>query len=297
MPKSIRSEPDAVSHGPRSPGRPSGWITLGRSILGWDRVGARGARARLRQVIRRYLEWNRGLLLDPWLRYLPAVKMLRDGLAGQPARLLDVGSGAAGLAYFLRQPVVGVDIFFQRAELARFASPLVPVRATATRLPFRDASFDAAVSMDTVEHLPPSERLRAIHELFRVARKLVIVGFPYGETSAAFDCEALLVEQHKGVALGWREEHVRHGVPGKELHAAILEAAKDLHPDVRLAWFGHESLQGLRLRWKLQFLVNKDSRAYGAMFAPLYWLHARGHRKRPYRRIYVARLTHTTTAV
>jgi len=265
-------------------------LSLVRDILHWSEPEVQGLRGRFVRTLRRYLDWNRQLLLDPWLRYLPVVEILRHSLFRKSPRVLDVGSGAAGLAHFLRRPVTGVDLEFPRAELSRFLSALMPVRASATNLPFRDSSFDAVVSMDLLEHLPRSRRTTAVRELFRVARDLLIFGFPYGEKSAAFDSEALREERARGVRLGWREEHVRHGVPGDELHREVLAALSELRPEMRLTWFGQEGLLGLRLRWKLQFFVNKDSRLYGGIFGPLYWIHARSRPRKSYRRIYVATL-------
>ena len=273
-------------HPPQNPRR---W-SLARAILGWDKPRSPGLRSFLRAGLRRYLTWNRRLLLDPWLRYYPAVSILRGSIPLGRSRILDVGSGSTGLACFLRMPVVAVDVQFSSPDLARFPSPIQPVRASATNLPFREASFDAVVSIDMLEHLAQSDRPEAIRELFRVARRIVIVGFPFGASSARFDEEALREERSKGIRLEWREEHVRHGIPGDEIHREVISAAREVCSKSVVAWFGQEGLLGLRLRWKLQSLVTKDSRMYGMLFTPIYWLHARGRRLRAYRRIYVSKV-------
>ncbi len=203
--------------------------------------------------------------------------------------LLDVGSGSVGLAFFLRHPVVSADLAFSEPDLVRFESPIRPVQASVTQLPFRDAAFRGVVSIDMLEHIPKQFRPQAIRELFRVSKDLVVIGFPYGELSSQFDRQALAEEKRKGVAPLWREEHVRNGLPNMETHELILETVRRSSRPRSISWFGQEGLAGLRLRWKLEFLIRRESRLYGLVFAPLYAIHARGFRRRAYRRIYLSR--------
>lgn len=264
-------------------------MALTRRVSGWNTLESPGPRSWLRRALQGYLKWNRGLLLDPWLRYRPILDLLEKYPVSRPLRILDVGSGNAGLAYFIQKPVVGVDIEFSFGSLKHFQSPISPCRASVTNLPFRTRSFDVVVSMDLIEHLSASSRCAAITELFRVARELLIVGFPFGESSRRFDLEALTKEHSRGISLGWREEHVRNGIPGDEVHRCVVRAAETHNPRFGIKWFGHEGMAGLRLRWNLQFLIGKDSRLYGAAFVPLYLVHSRGWRNHSYRRVYIAR--------
>ena len=248
----------------------------------------RGAQGHLKSLLRGYLAWNRSLLLDPWLRY-HAILPLARWPSNESETLLDVGSGSVGLAFFLQRPVVSADLVFSESELIRFRSPIRPVRASVTQLPFRDASFRGVVSIDMLEHIPKQLRSQAIRELFRVSKDLVIIGFPYGELSSHFDRQALLEETRRGVAPLWREEHVRNGLPNQETHESILDIAQRGSRPRSISWFGQESLSGLRLRWKLEFLIPRESRIYGPVFGPLYAIHARGSPRQAYRRIYVSR--------
>ncbi len=263
-------------------------LAFARTWLGLAVPHSRGARAHLKSLLRGYLDWNRRLRLDPWLRYHPVLSIVRKAWDGSET-LLDVGSGSVGLAFFLRHPVVSADLAFSEPDLVQFRSPIRPVRASVTQLPFRDASFRGVVSIDMLEHIPRQLRPQAIRELFRVSKDLVVIGFPYGESSDHFDRQALAEEKRKGVAPLWREEHVRNGLPNKETHSLILETAQRSSRPRSISWFGQESLFGLRLRWKLEFLIRRESRLYGLVFAPLYAIHARGSRRRAYRRIYVSR--------
>lgn len=47
------------------------------------------------------------------------------------------------------------------------------------KLPFKNQSFDAVVSIDTLEHIPPGKRIKFVGELFRVAKKNLVVIAPY----------------------------------------------------------------------------------------------------------------------
>ena len=48
------------------------------------------------------------------------------------------------------------------------------------KLPFKDNSFDVAVSCDTLEHIPKKDRLTFINEMARVCRKGVVLCAPLG---------------------------------------------------------------------------------------------------------------------
>lgn len=273
--------------------RESRLILALRSLLRWDDPQLRGVSGRVRSSLKRYLRWNRRLLLDPWLRYQPAIVALGRSNLAMDACILDVGSGSVGLSYFLRHPVVAVDVEFSKQEMLNFRSPMSPVRASATHLPFRDSAFEAVVSMDMLEHLSRFERPSAIRELFRVSGAVLIVGFPFGQLSAEHDRNALAVEAREGIVLPWRKEHVSNGIPDQQLHDQLVDFASTCVPARSLSWSGHESLAGLRLRWKLQLLIGSESRLRGMLIAPLYWIHAKGHHARAYRRVYVIRSTRT----
>jgi SAM-dependent methyltransferase len=261
-------------------------VGLARRLLDWENSTSRGPRGLIRGIVKSYLTWNRTLLLDPWLRYSIPVRVLRSMFKERTIRILDVGSGNAGLAHFLDKEVVGVDVRFSIQEFVRLRPPLLPVRASATMLPFRNRSFEAVVSMDLLEHLPHGDRPPAIAEMFRACRSLVILGFPYGRLSQEFDREALVEEMRRGGPPDWREEHVLNGLPTEEVHQAILEEA-NRRPGTTVRWRSHEGLRALRLRWKLAFLVPKSSRLYGPIHYPLYAIHSRLRPRTAYRRIYV----------
>ncbi|MBA2417191.1 MAG: glycosyltransferase [Geodermatophilaceae bacterium] len=87
---------------------------------------------------------------------------------GPLRRILEVGGGGSGLTALLYP---GADVFTVDldASLARLENPAGPSRfvcADATRLPFRDGSFDAVTFFDVLEHIADDET--AVREAQRV---------------------------------------------------------------------------------------------------------------------------------
>ncbi|GAB3588928.1 hypothetical protein GCM10027446_00040 [Angustibacter peucedani] len=86
--------------------------------------------------------------------------------------VLEVGCGAGRDGVLLEQSgsaCTGVDLAAAAVRLCRERG-LDAVLASATRLPFVDASFDAAWSMSTLMHLPGDGFALAVAELRRVVR-------------------------------------------------------------------------------------------------------------------------------
>lgn len=112
-------------------------------------------------------------------RSLSRVKVLLDRVA--PTSVLDVGGGtglyAAAVPESARYVVVDADA----AKLARLRTR-VPraeaVLADATRLPIRTKSFDLALFIAVAHHLSDEALERALAELVRVTRELVLVVEP-----------------------------------------------------------------------------------------------------------------------
>jgi hypothetical protein len=87
-----------------------------------------------------------------------------------------------------------------------------------TTLPFADASFDAVVSLDTLEHLPADRRPSFVEELLRVASRLVVLAAPHGsETHRRLEQEALAAYRaQRGEDHPYLREHVEYGLPTAE---------------------------------------------------------------------------------
>jgi len=168
--------------------------------------------------------------LDTALRYHAVLELLaerwRDDL-----EILEVGSGSGGVTEFLRHPVTGVDPAFERTT--ERASPWLKKRAgSATALPAADASFDAVLSLEMIEHLQAGDRSSALSEMVRVLRPggRLIVTFPAGAEAERLD--RWLNDRfraRRGREHPWAAEHLREGLPDvAEMAGALARAGGPL---------------------------------------------------------------------
>jgi hypothetical protein len=144
--------------------------------------------------------------------------------------LLDIGSGSFGLAAFYRHRFVGCDLEFPWAP----RKPMLPVRCSATELPFADASFPVVVVSDVLEHVPPEHRLTVVREALRVARKVVVFGFPSGSPAFESDRNFRDYLKKRGIPpYGWLEEHMLYPFPDHTLFDGLA-------PEWSVESFGNE---------------------------------------------------------
>lgn len=181
------------------------------------------------------------------LRYLPMVERINDikrsdlsVRQGRTLSILEVGSGGLGIAPYLKMPVTGVDVEFKPP----FHPWLTRVISKAEKLDFADKSFDAVISLDMLEHLPPSKREKAIFEMLRVAKSSVIVGVPCGASAAKHDMELRqeYLKIHK-TEFPFLKEQVEYGLSDKtDIIAYINKAGKKLDKKIKLEVFGNENM-------------------------------------------------------
>jgi predicted SAM-dependent methyltransferase len=169
--------------------------------------------------------WGTRLLArnyDVMVRYLPAARRIRVQDPQRRWSVLDVGSGASGIAPFLPgwRPM-SMDRFRQEgAESgARFC------QASATQLPFRDRAWDVVTCIDVLEHLAPEDRTLAIQEALRVARRMVVIACPCGPRArAADDAMHRAYVQAGQPPPSWLQEHLRYPHPDADaLEATVRE--------------------------------------------------------------------------
>jgi len=91
--------------------------------------------------------------------------------------ILDAGCGNGKVSDHLTAygyAVTGLDM--SAAALKQVSSPAI--RASVTRIPARDWSFDAVVSTELLEHLPPADYRQAQGEIARMARNAIVLELP-----------------------------------------------------------------------------------------------------------------------
>lgn len=155
---------------------------------------------------------------DIRVRYQPVCAYLRKMDPTGKDSVLEVGSGSLGITRYLKRNVTGFD-----KEFVETISPyLHPIKGDALKLPFENGSFDHVVSVDLLEHLSLPDRVLAIPEMVRVARKGVVIVVPSSKESEEAERRLSSVYKNRGKEIPeWLSEHLSNGLPTSE---EILEA-------------------------------------------------------------------------
>lgn len=178
-------------------------------------------------------------------RYFPILRVLKHHGFLQRGTLLEVGSGPFGIGTFRKVPFVGCDLEFPCEP----KWPMSPVKASAADLPFGDRSFDVVLASDVLEHIPPTLRKPVIDEALRVARGLVIFGFPCGEIAHRLDEDLRQIYLNRGLPVPvWLEEHMGAAFPEPSLF--------ENHPGWKVVRLSNESIRFHR--WLMRSEMNRN---------------------------------------
>lgn len=179
------------------------------------------------------------------LRYLPFVERIKNQNFDT---ILEVGSGGLGIAPYLKRKVTGLDMDFKPP----FHKFLKRVKGKACKLPFRNSSFEAVVSLDMLEHLKKEDRGKAISEMLRVAKKEVMIGVPCGKAAEEEDIYLhKLYETKFRKQYGFLKEQTEEKLPEKEgIIKSIESAAIDLTKTIVVKSIGNENIHIHRILMK-----------------------------------------------
>jgi hypothetical protein len=156
-------------------------------------------------------------LLNRAARFFPILEVLRHQLP-TGGTLLEVGSGSLGLGEFWSRPFVGCDLSFPSPPVKNMRA----VQCSGHQLPFADAAFDVVVVSDVMEHVPAELRKPVVGEVLRVARKMVVCGYPCGPDAFALDQKLYRDYQNRNLPPPiWLEEHMRQGFPDENLFSEL----------------------------------------------------------------------------
>lgn len=123
--------------------------------------------------------WYRGL--HAMVESFVTRDLERRGLDGR-ANLIDCGCGTGGVLDILSRhgKAVGFDFSRDALEYARRRGHARLARASIEKIPFKDAAFDGAVSLDVLYHRSVADDAAALFEMSRVVRPggFVILNLP-----------------------------------------------------------------------------------------------------------------------
>ncbi len=156
------------------------------------------------------MSWLRRLMpYDLYERHAVVGRLLREAIAPElgAVRILDVGGRAGLLDRFTPHEVISLNV-----------DGSADVLYDGRTIPFAEETFQAVISIDTLEHLPKHQRLAFLRECLRVSRATLLVAAPYG-SEAHVACEKRLGHLYRalhGRSHTFLEEHVRYGLPTAE---------------------------------------------------------------------------------
>lgn len=205
------------------------------------------------------------------IRYWPIVQRIKKEELKGKNKILEVGSGWLGITPYLGQSIIGLDEDFGDRKF----DLLNQAKGDTLRMPFKNNSFDFVISVDMLEHLSGKVRIKAVEEIFRVARKKVFLAVPCGGQSLNQDKQ--LDQEYKKVfkrPFSFLLEHLKYGLPEeKEVLQLIEAAAKKYKKRIKIQIEGNENmvLRGILMEgWMTNnFLVDIFFRKILLIFLPL----------------------------
>lgn len=191
-------------------------------------------------------------LLDPTYvsRYLLLAGILeayKYHNGGKKIKVLEVGGSGSILERFVDIDLTIMDILPNVGKIKNY------IRGDALKMPFADATFDAVLSCDVLEHIPEANREMFLKESTRVTKDLMVVAAPYNlsgvreaEISANNYYKKMTGRDHR-----WLLEHLMGDLPDLKRAEHILE--KQL---LHVGTFSNTSLDNWQLVTRTGFLLS-----------------------------------------
>jgi len=152
------------------------------------------------------------------------LKQLYEG-TNKKVRILDIGGGSEYFEQKLKASGLDYELTIIDILERPTAVKATYVKGDATNMNFKDDSFDAVVSTDVMEHIPPERKQAFLDEALRVAKDVCIIGAPF-MTPGVDAAERAVNNFNKklfGVGQDWLEEHLELGKPTVGLFEKTLK--------------------------------------------------------------------------
>jgi hypothetical protein len=228
----------------------------------WESIGMRLLH-RLGRGPKKAYSWLDALLsptCDYWVRYTGVISALQKALPANLQKVIEVSSGGrGGIAWALPGTTLDICLVDWSTQLLSDSrsGKAWRVCADACQLPFADNFFDAAVSLDTLEHLPHRLRAPFLTELQRVAKTAVIVTCPLQSSDGIFQGREFdlglhrQIEARKGIQPGWLQEHIDQGHPTAEELWQLLPGVQITGSENCATWLRFASFYQKPFLWPL----------------------------------------------
>ncbi len=168
----------------------------------------------------KYPDWDISIAL----RYSPIVDDLKK-IHKVKESIVEVGSEITGITTYLKKQVTGIDMDFDYSKKNKF---LIPIKGSALDLPLKDRIVDYVLSVDMLEHIPPSKRAKAISEMVRVTKKKLYLACPCDKHAEKIDQELdKYYHQKHGNRYPYLKEHLEFGLPLSDEITKQLSKYKD----------------------------------------------------------------------
>lgn len=139
--------------------------------------------------IRDAVLWPYGI--DVWVRNGITIDELTKIGVDRSTTILDVGAGGEGIMKIGKysdinldgKNITQIDIDPEAFDTDRDSAGIV---GDGCSMPFKNNSFDIAISIDSLEHVPEERRDAYIQEMMRVAREHVLLHFPLNSSDGQF---------------------------------------------------------------------------------------------------------------
>lgn len=201
--------------------------------------------------LRSYAEKDGRGYPDWAIRYVPIVRRLGNRLP-EAKRILEVGANENGLSRFAGVPVIALDVALDHLIAARNCQNVAPVVGSVCALPFRDDCFDVCACVETLEHIPRTDREAAVNEIARVLDPVgtAVATFPSGAKAARAEADiAEAYRRYTGNTIRWLDEHAEDDLPSPDRITQYFETATgDSH---RIAVSKNANLRLWRWMWRV----------------------------------------------
>lgn len=108
------------------------------------------------------------------------------------------------------------------------------IQGQGAALPFADESFDVVLSVDTFEHIPPTQREEVLSEQLRVTRDYLLLVAPFANDNVNL-AERIVHEffvKRLGYHSSFLQEHLTYGLPDLEQTLGYLDANGVQHVEI-----------------------------------------------------------------